>query len=115
MCGKPKQRQTFSAERKARRATAAREKIMRIKNALLFAISLGAVALPTAAFAGERIWGSGATRTSAMDDAERRGGVVAAEKHTCITTHATPQNCSQDSGGWSCWVTVANEQGSCAN
>jgi hypothetical protein len=41
--------------------------------------------------------------------------VVAAEKHTCITTHATPQNCTQDAGGWSCWVTVANERGSCAN
>jgi hypothetical protein len=116
MCGAPKQRQIFPVERSAPTGRPGKgEKIMRIKNALLLAASLGAVALPTAAFAGERIWGSGGTRTAAMDDAERRGAVVAAEKHTCITTHATPQNCSQDSGGWSCWVTVANEQGSCAN
>lgn len=81
----------------------------------LIAIGCAAIALPGAAYAGERIWGSGATRTAAMDDAERRGQVVAGEKHTCITTHATPQNCTQDGGGWSCWVTVANEQGSCGN
>ena len=88
---------------------------MRTKKSALFAIALGAMALPTAAYAGERIWGSGATRTGAMDDAERRGQVVAGEKHTCITTHATPQNCTQDAGGWACWVTVANEHGSCAS
>jgi hypothetical protein len=82
---------------------------------VLIAFAFAAIAAPSAAYAGERIWGSGETRTSAMDDAERRGRVVAAEKHTCITTHATPQNCTQDAGGWSCWVTVANEQGSCAN
>lgn len=85
------------------------------KKTLLCTLALAAMTLPTAAFAGERIWGSGGTRTAAMDDAEQRGKVVAAEKHTCITTHATPQNCSQDAGGWSCWVTVANEHGSCAS
>jgi hypothetical protein len=85
------------------------------KKKILLAAALAAVVAPTAAFAGERVWGSGETRTSAMNDAEARGRVLAAEKHTCITTHAAPQNCSQDSGGWSCWVVVANEHGSCAN
>lgn len=79
-------------------------------------IALAAIilaAIPTAAFAGETVYGSGDSRTSAMNDAEARGRTLASEKRTCITTHAQPQTCRQDSGGWTCPVVVANEHGSC--
>lgn len=69
--------------------------------------------VPTAALAGETVYGSGGSRVAAMDDAEARGRVLARERGTCITTHAMPQNCKQDSGGWMCWVVVANHRGSC--
>lgn len=83
------------------------------RNVLGIFAAASLLATPTVAFAGTLIYGSGVTRGEAMRDAENRGQQIAKRNNTCITTYATPENCKEDSGGWSCWVVVADHRGSC--
>jgi hypothetical protein len=71
----------------------------------------------TAAIAGSPVSGSGPTKASAADDADRRARVESErrfKRSTCYTP-AKIESCQKDkdSGYYQCRAYVANHQGSC--
>jgi hypothetical protein len=80
------------------------------------AIAATILAVPVAVLAGEVIKGVGATRSSAMDDANERAADESARrfggKRQCYTP-AKLESCVEDRGDWICTAFVANHEGSC--
>lgn len=81
----------------------------------LRAATLGLALVSTAAIAGTAVYGYGATRAAAIQDANRSAEAASMDrfgKRTCIT-RATHQSCQQDGESWICTAYVANHAGSC--
>lgn len=65
------------------------------------------------AYAGEIVYGSGPTKASAANDADRRAEKIANKKGTCITP-AKIEECKKDEdGAYICKAVAANHRGSC--
>lgn len=76
---------------------------------------LGGIFVSTAAWAGYGVTGYGDTRAQAAADAEKiaRDESFRRFKRDYCFTRVRPQDCKQDSGGWTCVAYVANHEGSC--